>query len=104
MCGCGLYVCVCVYKSDFLFCVCLCVRDLPVLKMSTIWGSKHSKPEANVGLCDPPRGQGIHVYLFWTKEGERYLSHTSGEVTAEELCISAAEAIGEPQANAPTQT
>lgn len=38
--------------------------------------------------------QGIHVYLFWTREGDRYLSHTSGEVTAEDLCISAAETIG----------
>ncbi|KAM9744812.1 non-receptor tyrosine-protein kinase TYK2 [Menidia menidia] len=41
-----------------------------------------------------PQTKGIHVYLFWTKEGERYLSHTSGDVTAEELCISAAEAVG----------
>ncbi|XP_074513494.1 non-receptor tyrosine-protein kinase TYK2 [Sebastes fasciatus] len=49
---------------------------------------------ATPGLCEPPQGPGIHVYLFWSKEGERYLSHTSGRVTAEELCISAAEAVG----------
>ncbi|XP_068194062.1 non-receptor tyrosine-protein kinase TYK2 [Antennarius striatus] len=53
-----------------------------------------SCPGAFPGLSDPPQGQGIHVYLFWTKEGERYLSHTSGAITAEELCISAAKAVG----------
>lgn len=63
--------------------------------MSRSWWPKRSRPEAFPGLCGPPRGQGILVYLFWTKEGERYLSHISGEVTAEELCISAAEAVGE---------
>ncbi|XP_047215963.1 non-receptor tyrosine-protein kinase TYK2-like [Girardinichthys multiradiatus] len=46
------------------------------------------------GPNDVHQSQGIHVYLFWTKEGERYLSHTSGDVTAEELCISGAEAVG----------
>ncbi|XP_015227583.1 PREDICTED: non-receptor tyrosine-protein kinase TYK2 [Cyprinodon variegatus] len=46
------------------------------------------------GPHDAPQSQGIHVYLFWTKEGERYLSHTSGDVTAEDLCITAAEEIG----------
>ncbi|XP_017284854.1 non-receptor tyrosine-protein kinase TYK2 [Kryptolebias marmoratus] len=46
------------------------------------------------GSNEAPQSQGIHVYLFWTKEGERYLSHASGDVTAEELCISAAEAVG----------
>uniref|UniRef100_A0A672ITZ4 Tyrosine-protein kinase n=1 Tax=Salarias fasciatus TaxID=181472 RepID=A0A672ITZ4_SALFA len=54
-----------------------------------------SKPGASSpGGSEPPQGQGIHVRLFWTKEGERYLSHSSGKVTAEELCISAAEAVG----------
>ncbi|TMS15324.1 Non-receptor tyrosine-protein kinase TYK2 [Larimichthys crocea] len=43
-------------------------------------------------MCEPPQGQGTHVYLFWTKDGERYLSHTCGEITAEDLCILAAEA------------
>ncbi len=80
--------CVCV-------CVCVCVKDFVVTTMSGKWGSTRSRPGAFPGLSEPPRGQGIHVYLFWTKEGERYLSHTSGEVTAEELCISAAEAVGE---------
>lgn len=50
--------------------------------------------ESFTGLSEPPKDQGIHIYLFWTKDGERYLSHTAGEVTAEELCISAAEAVG----------
>uniref|UniRef100_A0A8C7IG97 Tyrosine-protein kinase n=1 Tax=Oncorhynchus kisutch TaxID=8019 RepID=A0A8C7IG97_ONCKI len=35
-----------------------------------------------------PLGPGVHVYLFWTKGGERYLTHTEGKVTAEELSIS----------------
>uniref|UniRef100_A0A672H7E8 Tyrosine-protein kinase n=1 Tax=Salarias fasciatus TaxID=181472 RepID=A0A672H7E8_SALFA len=46
------------------------------------------------GGSEPPQGQGVHVRLFWTKAGERYLSHSCGRVTAEELCISAAEAVG----------
>ncbi|XP_069571634.1 non-receptor tyrosine-protein kinase TYK2 [Brachyistius frenatus] len=53
-----------------------------------------SKSRAFPGPSEPPQGRGIHVYLFWTKEGERYLSHTAGEVTAEDLCISASEAAG----------
>lgn len=63
--------------------------------MSRSWWPKCSRAEAFPGLCAPPRDRGIHVYLFWTKEGDRYLSHTCGEVTAEDLCISAAEAVGE---------
>uniref|UniRef100_A0A3Q2Q4W7 Tyrosine-protein kinase n=1 Tax=Fundulus heteroclitus TaxID=8078 RepID=A0A3Q2Q4W7_FUNHE len=43
---------------------------------------------------DVHQSQGIHLYLFWTKEGERYLSHTSGDVTAEELCILAGRTVG----------
>uniref|UniRef100_A0A8C5CE57 non-specific protein-tyrosine kinase n=1 Tax=Gadus morhua TaxID=8049 RepID=A0A8C5CE57_GADMO len=35
---------------------------------------------------------GIHIYLLWTKEGDRYHSHSVGDVTAEELCMSVAEA------------
>ncbi|XP_041673098.1 non-receptor tyrosine-protein kinase TYK2 [Cheilinus undulatus] len=62
--------------------------------MSRSGWSKRSKQGAQLGLSEPPPGQGIHVYLFWTRAGETYLSHTSGEVTAEELCISAAEAVG----------
>lgn len=61
--------------------------------MSTRRRSRAS--ESFTGLSEPPKGQGIHVYLFWTKDGERYLSHNTGEVTAEELCISAAETVGE---------
>ncbi|XP_067333658.1 non-receptor tyrosine-protein kinase TYK2 isoform X2 [Channa argus] len=62
--------------------------------MSRIPLLKRSKPGAFPGLSNPPQGPGIHVYLFWTKEGEKYLSHTSGEITAEELCILAAEVVG----------
>ncbi|XP_031168478.1 non-receptor tyrosine-protein kinase TYK2 isoform X2 [Sander lucioperca] len=62
--------------------------------MSRSRWSRRTKPGVFPGLCEPPKGQGIHVYLFWSKEGERYLSYTSGRVTAEELCISAAEAVG----------
>lgn len=59
------------------------------------WWTKCPTQEAYPGLPDPPQGHGIHVYLFWTEEGEKYLSHTSGEITAEGLCILAAEAVGE---------
>ncbi|XP_026181834.1 non-receptor tyrosine-protein kinase TYK2 isoform X2 [Mastacembelus armatus] len=62
--------------------------------MPRIAWPKRSRPGAFPGLNEPPQGPGIHVYLFWTKEGDRYLSHTSGEATAEELCILAAETIG----------
>ncbi|KAF3846189.1 hypothetical protein F7725_003267 [Dissostichus mawsoni] len=68
--------------------------DLAVPTMSKRGSSKHSRHGAFPSLCDPPQGPGIHVYMFWSKEGERYLSHTDGEVTAEDLCISAAEAVG----------
>uniref|UniRef100_A0A8C9Y858 Tyrosine-protein kinase n=1 Tax=Sander lucioperca TaxID=283035 RepID=A0A8C9Y858_SANLU len=68
--------------------------DLAVHTMSRSRWSRRTKPGVFPGLCEPPKGQGIHVYLFWSKEGERYLSYTSGRVTAEELCISAAEAVG----------
>ncbi|XP_029293114.1 non-receptor tyrosine-protein kinase TYK2 isoform X2 [Cottoperca gobio] len=60
-------------------------------------GSAYSKCSTHgpvSGLPEPPEGPGIHVYLFCSKGGERYLSHTSGEFTAEDLCISAAEAVG----------
>uniref|UniRef100_A0A1A8MPN4 non-specific protein-tyrosine kinase n=1 Tax=Nothobranchius pienaari TaxID=704102 RepID=A0A1A8MPN4_9TELE len=43
---------------------------------------------------EPPQSQGIHVYLFSSEDGEKYLSHTSGDVTAEELCILSAKAVG----------
>ncbi|XP_069380762.1 non-receptor tyrosine-protein kinase TYK2 isoform X2 [Paralichthys olivaceus] len=62
--------------------------------MSRRWWSRRSKSGQFPGQAEPPQGKGVHVFLLWTKEGERYLSHTSGEVTAEELCISAAEAVG----------
>ncbi|XP_054462902.1 non-receptor tyrosine-protein kinase TYK2 isoform X2 [Anoplopoma fimbria] len=62
--------------------------------MSRSGWSKRSRSGASLGQCEPPQGLGVHVYLFWSKEGERYLSHTGRSVTAEELCISAAEAVG----------
>ncbi|XP_063043272.1 non-receptor tyrosine-protein kinase TYK2 [Engraulis encrasicolus] len=49
--------------------------------------SSTSEPEKSLG-------PGIHVYLFWTKEGERHLTHNDNLVTAEELSIKAAEAAG----------
>ena len=77
---------------DLIF---VCFSDLAIPTMSRSGWSKRSKSGALPGLAEPPQVQGVHVYLFWTKGGERYLSHTAGEVTAEELCISAAEAVGE---------
>ncbi|XP_061567061.1 non-receptor tyrosine-protein kinase TYK2 isoform X2 [Cololabis saira] len=56
--------------------------------------SNFLKPVTFPEPCEAPGTPGIHVYLFSSKDGERYLSHTSGDVTAEELCISAAEAVG----------
>ena len=44
--------------------------------------------------CEPPKSLGIHIYLLWTKEGDLYHSHSVGDVTAEELCMSVAEAVG----------
>ncbi|XP_036408100.1 non-receptor tyrosine-protein kinase TYK2 [Megalops cyprinoides] len=41
-----------------------------------------------------PQGPGVHLLLFWTKEGERYLSHREGQVTAEDLSITAAQHVG----------
>jgi len=75
--------------------MCVCVSDLTGPAMPRSGWSKRSKSGASPGPCEAPQGPGIHVYLFWSKEGERYLSHTGGGVTAEELCISAAEAVGE---------
>ncbi|XP_062388819.1 non-receptor tyrosine-protein kinase TYK2 [Sardina pilchardus] len=43
--------------------------------------------------CETPQGPGIHVYLFWTKDGERYMTHKE-VVTAEELSIRAAQVAG----------
>lgn len=55
---------------------------------------KNTRPTDFAGHCEPPQCAGIHVYLFWTKEGERYLSHTDSKLTAEDLCISAAQTVG----------
>lgn len=81
-----------VQHVEFMYvCVCVCLR----FNMPRSWWPKRSGPEAFSTVREPPQSHGIHVYLFWTKEGPRYLSHTNGEVTAEELCISAAKAVGE---------
>ncbi|KAJ7992515.1 hypothetical protein DPEC_G00279470 [Dallia pectoralis] len=55
---------------------------------------KSTRARTSTGQCEPPQGPGIHVYLSWTKGGERYLTHTEGKVTAEELSISAAQITG----------
>ncbi|XP_008327437.1 non-receptor tyrosine-protein kinase TYK2 isoform X2 [Cynoglossus semilaevis] len=57
-------------------------------------GSKSSRARDLPGHSEIPNGPGIHVLLLWTNDGERYLSHTGGAITAEELCISAARAVG----------
>ncbi|XP_019731285.1 non-receptor tyrosine-protein kinase TYK2 [Hippocampus comes] len=57
--------------------------------------SKRSKRRSSAQSLVTPQDDGVHVYLFWSPNKERYLSHTAAErVTAEELCISAAEAVG----------
>lgn len=72
-----------------------CVSDPALhIMMSRRGRSKNTRIRACTGQCEP-QSPGIHVFLYWTKDGERYLSHTTGEVTAEELCVSAAQAIGE---------
>uniref|UniRef100_A0A8C7UA05 Tyrosine-protein kinase n=3 Tax=Oncorhynchus mykiss TaxID=8022 RepID=A0A8C7UA05_ONCMY len=62
--------------------------------MSRSGRSKSTRTGSSTGQCEPPQGPGVHVYLFWTKGGERYLTHTEGKVTAEELSISAAQTVG----------
>uniref|UniRef100_A0A8C1R2T1 Tyrosine-protein kinase n=1 Tax=Cyprinus carpio TaxID=7962 RepID=A0A8C1R2T1_CYPCA len=59
--------------------------------MSRRGRSKKSKTHTFTGQCEGP---GLHVFLLWTKEGERCLSYNEGEVTAEDLTINAAKAVG----------
>ncbi|XP_043090006.1 non-receptor tyrosine-protein kinase TYK2 [Puntigrus tetrazona] len=59
--------------------------------MSRRGRSKKSKAHAFTGQCEGP---GVHVFLFWTKEGERRLTYKEGEVTAEDLTIFAAKTVG----------
>uniref|UniRef100_A0A671SCM8 Tyrosine-protein kinase n=1 Tax=Sinocyclocheilus anshuiensis TaxID=1608454 RepID=A0A671SCM8_9TELE len=55
----------------------------------------YGKPKkSELNLCRQCEGPGVHVFLFWTKEGERCLSYKEGEVTAEDLTIFAAKAVG----------
>lgn len=51
------------------------------------------RPKAGTSTGQP-EGPGIHVFLFWTKGSEHYLSYREGEVTAEDLTIDAAKAVG----------
>ncbi|KAL0992890.1 hypothetical protein UPYG_G00100610 [Umbra pygmaea] len=62
--------------------------------MSRFGSSRSFRTRASTGQCETPQGPGVHVYLFWTKGGECYQTHTEGKVTAEELCISAAKTVG----------
>ncbi|KAM4531061.1 non-receptor tyrosine-protein kinase TYK2 isoform 1-T1 [Odontesthes bonariensis] len=62
--------------------------------MSKRGWSKVPRSETISGPNAAPQTPGIHVYLFWTKEGEKYLSHTCEDITAEDLCILAAETVG----------
>lgn len=55
---------------------------------------KSTKQGASTEQCEASQESGIHVYLFWTKDGDCYLTHQDGEVTAEDLLIQAAEAVG----------
>lgn len=75
--------------------------DWPHRNMSRS-SSNRSKGDLFPGTVQPPRCKGIHVYLFCSKEGATYLSHTSGDVTAEELCFLAAKAVGETDEPIPT--
>lgn len=58
-------------------------------------GKKRAKPAASPSLLEPPEAPGFHVHLLWTPEGERYISLAGEMISAEELCISAAEVVGE---------
>ncbi|KAM8723603.1 non-receptor tyrosine-protein kinase TYK2 [Acanthopagrus schlegelii] len=62
--------------------------------MSRSGWSSRSRQVSFPDQPEPPQGPGVHVYLFISQDGERFLSHTGGDVTAEELCISAAKAVG----------
>ncbi|XP_033827751.1 non-receptor tyrosine-protein kinase TYK2 [Periophthalmus magnuspinnatus] len=73
---------------------CAVSSDMQFTMLRNRSSKKRSRSWPFPGECEPPQNPGVHVYLFWSPEGERYLSHTSGEVTAEELCISAAKAVG----------
>lgn len=77
--------------------MCICVAPLSGFPpaMFKRCGSKSSRARDLPGHSEIPNGPGIHVLLLWTNDGERYLSHTGGAITAEELCISAARAVGE---------
>lgn len=55
---------------------------------------KSTRQGASTEQCPAPQESGIHVYLFWSKGGDCYLTHQDGEVTAEELLIQSAEFVG----------
>lgn len=68
--------------------------DVKFTMLRNLSSKKRSTPRALSGVAEPPQTPGVHVYLFWTPDGEQYLSHTAGEVTAEALCTSAAKKVG----------
>ena len=72
--------------------------------MSRSGWSSRSRQVSFPDQPEPPQGPGIHVYLFISQDGERFFSHTGGDVTAEELCISAAKAVGESDPTHPKET
>lgn len=68
--------------------------DVKFTMLRNLSSKKRPTPRALSGVPEPPQTPGVHVYLFWTPDGEQYLSHTDGEVTAEALCTSAAKKVG----------
>ncbi|XP_006631654.2 non-receptor tyrosine-protein kinase TYK2 [Lepisosteus oculatus] len=53
---------------------------------------KASESYTGGSLIDKWRG--IKVLLFWTRDGEKWLSYVEGKVCAEDICIQAAKAVG----------
>ncbi|XP_007905276.1 non-receptor tyrosine-protein kinase TYK2 [Callorhinchus milii] len=47
--------------------------------------------EAELERSVSPAGPGLWIHLYWSPEGERDLVLTEGEVTAEDICIAAAQ-------------
>ncbi|KAL4659147.1 non-receptor tyrosine-protein kinase TYK2 [Arapaima gigas] len=73
---------------------CVCHR-CQVAAADMFRSRKTRKGLSQAGTCNAPQGPGVHIFLLWSKEGERYLSHTDeGQVTAEELSIKVAQCIG----------
>ncbi|KAG7223186.1 hypothetical protein INR49_015794 [Caranx melampygus] len=82
---------------------CFDEKDIQMLqdvisKMDPTEAKAHMKRCIDSGLWVPNSkvddGDEKEEEATYEENGERYLSHTSGEITAEDLCISAAEAVG----------